>query len=270
MINNCGMQPLQIAMFDSQRVYIYIIISFDTGSDHVHQQVAVLRTIHHITMQEEAPFFNAQIGVQKKPSNIIQQNSKSSNKIPNHPTSPKNTSIIRIYKIYKPEQTNSHTPTSLSVIKGPPHIRVSDGHSARSSQRSTASTQPWAVAPRLRSGNSQDISSSFGEPPGIGLGRLEVTFAIYIYFCHVFFCWSHFISWHILSMFYHVLSYLLIPYDGLVADCWAILYDWCVMRVFFSSNRSKPCFSISVGLVYLQTVLFGEHIPRVFFHWFSP
>jgi len=37
-------------------------------------------------MQEEAPFFNAQIGVQKKPSNIIQQNSKSSNKIPNHPT----------------------------------------------------------------------------------------------------------------------------------------------------------------------------------------
>ena len=252
---NCGMQPFCHVRF-SEGIYIYNYIIW---------QWVRPRSSAGCSPPDHPPHHHAGRGPILMHKLVCKRNHPtSSNKIPNHPTSSKNTSIIRIYKIYKPEQTNSHTPTSLSFIKGPPTSAfrmVTAPGRARDLQLQRSLEllrQGCAVATR------RTFLRASASHRGLGLGDWKWHLPSTSTFATFFLL----ITFYQLAYFIHVLSCLIVSSHSLWWACCRLLsYIIWLMRdaCFFSSNRSKPCFSISVGLVYLQAVLFGEHIPRVFF-----
>lgn len=203
----------------------------------------------------------------------------SSNTIPNHPTSSKNTSIIRIYKIYKPEQTTiviHQLPYRLS--RDPPTSAfrmVTASGRARDLQLQRSLEllrQGCAVATR------RTFLRASASHRGLGLGDWKwhlpstSTFAMVFLVDHIL---IHFITWQFfLSMFYHVLSYLLIPYDGLVADCWAIYsYIIWLMRdacFFLEQQEQALLFNFSRSRVSSSCAFRRTYTACFFFHWFSP
>lgn len=249
-------------MFDSQRVYIYNYIIW---------QWVRPRSSAGCSPPDHPSHHHAGRGPILMHKLVCKRNHPtSSNKIPNHPTSSKNTSIIRIYKIYKPEQTNSHTPTSLSFIKGPPTSAfrmVTAPGRARDLQLQRSLEllrQGCAVATR------RTFLRASASHRGLGLGDWKwhlpstSTFATFFFVDHIL---SVGIFYPCFIMSYRIFSF---PMMGLlqIVELYYMIDAWCV---FFSrATGASLAFQFqSVSCIF--KLCFSENIYRVFFfHWFSP